>query len=81
MGEFIPVLYQALLFFTRLPTGVSVLTPVSTQVFYVTKAETGTQVLPWPVVPLLSLGRQSMEAPFQTGVQLIHLRFVQDVVW
>lgn len=42
-------------------TSISVI-PVSIQTFYISKAETGTRVLPWPVVPLLSLGRQNPDS-------------------
>lgn len=57
--KFISLLHYVLLFLTRLLAWVSVVIPVSRQVFYIGKAETGTRVLPWPVVPLLSLGRQN----------------------
>lgn len=48
-----------LLSLTTLLTSVSVVIPVSIQMFHISKAETGTQVLPWLVVTLLSLGRQN----------------------
>lgn len=73
LRKFISLLHYILLYLTRLLTRVSVVIPVRTQVFYISKAETGTQVLPWPVVPLLSLGR----AQFQTGMNPLSLCFEQ----
>jgi len=70
-----------LFFSIRLLIWVSVLILGSIQAFYMSKAESVTQVLPWLVVRLLSLGRQSMKAQFRTGMHPIRLCFVKDMVW
>lgn len=71
--KFISLLHYALLFLTRLLSSVSVVVSVSIQMFYVSKADTGTRVLPWPV-PLLSLGRQDSVS----GMNPVSLCFGQD---